>query len=101
MDRNLANREIMIEGEKGDVQQQQMNETSHVSETTDDLTSMTSEDQDIMFSETFIVKVGVCHTFQQDECSTKNNDTLQEQMCVTSHVKKTVVDVNKCKYITD
>ena len=36
MDRNLANRESMIEGEKGGVQQQQMNETSQVSETTDD-----------------------------------------------------------------
>ena len=30
MDRNLANRESMIEGEKGGVQQQQMNETSQV-----------------------------------------------------------------------
>ena len=78
MDRNLTNRESMIEGEKGSVQQQQMNETSQVSETTDDLTSMTSEDQDIMLSATFMVKVGVCHTFQQDECSTKINDTLQE-----------------------
>ena len=78
MDRNLTNRESMIEGEKGSVQQQQMNETSQVSETTDDLTSMTSEDQDIMLSATFMVKVGVCQTFQQDECSTKINDTLQE-----------------------
>ena len=100
MDRNLANREIMIEGEKGDVQQQQMNETSQVSETMDDLTSMTSEDQDIMFSETFMVKVGICQTFQQDECSTKNNDTLQEQMCVTSHVRMTVDDVTSTNVST-
>ena len=41
MDRNLANRESMIEGEKGGVQLQQINETSQVSETTDNLTSMT------------------------------------------------------------
>ena len=100
MDRNLANREIMIEGEKGDVQQQQMNETSQVSETMDDLTSMTSEDQDIMFSETFMVKVCICQTFQQDECSTKNNDTLQEQMCVTSHVRMTVDDVTSTNVST-
>ena len=46
-----------------------------------------------MFSATFMVKFGVCQTFQQDECSTKNNDTLQEQMCVTSHVRKMVDDV--------
>ena len=90
LDRNLANGESMIEGEKGGVQQQQMNETSQVSETTDDLTSMTSEDQDIMFSATFMVKVGVCQTFQRDECSTKCKDTLQEQMCMTSHVRKVI-----------
>ena len=66
-----------------------MNETAQVSETTDDLTSMTSEGQDIMFSATFMVKVGVCQTFQLDECSTKRKDTLQEQMCVTSHARKT------------
>ena len=45
----------MIKGEECGVQQQQMNETSQVIETTDDLTSMTSEDQDIMFSATFMV----------------------------------------------
>ena len=100
IDRNLANRESMIEGEKGGVQQQQMNETSQVSETTDDLTSMTSEDQDIMFSATFMVKVGVYQTFQQDECSTKRKDTLQEQMCVTSHVRKTVDDVTSTNVST-
>ena len=50
-----------------------------------------------MFSALFMVKVGVCQTFQQDECSTKNNDTLQEQMCVTSHVRKTVDDMTSTK----
>ena len=89
----MANRESMIEGEKCGVQQQQMNETSQVSETTDDLTSMTSEGQDIMFSATFMVKVGVCQTFQQDECSTKRKDTLREQMCMTPHVKETLDNV--------
>ena len=69
-----------------------MNETSQVSERTEDLTPMTSEGQD-MFSATFIVKVGVCQTFQEGECITKCKDTLQEQMCVTSHVRKTVDDV--------
>ena len=54
---------------------------------------MTSEGQDIMFSATFMVKVGVCQTFQEGECSTKCKDTLQEQMRVTSHVRKTVDDV--------
>ena len=90
----------MTEGEKGGVQQQQMNETSQVSETTDDLTSLTSEGQDNMFSATFMVKVGVCQTIQQDECSTKRNNTLQEQMCVTSHVRKTVDDVTSTNVST-
>ena len=90
----------MIEGEQGGVQQQQINETSQVSETTDDLTSMTSEGQDIVFSATFMVKVGVCQTFQQDECSTKRKDTLQEQMCVTSHLRKTVDDVTSTNVST-
>ena len=53
---------------------------------------MTSEGQDIMFSATSMVKVGVCQTFQQDECSTKRKDMLQEQMCVTSSVRKRVDD---------
>ena len=86
-DRNLSNGESIIKGEECSVQQPQMNET------TDDLTSMTSEGQDIMFSATFMVKVGVCQTFQEGECSTKCKDTLQEQMRVTSHVRKTVDDV--------
>ena len=80
------------------MQQQQMNESSQVSETKDDLTSMTSGGRYIMLSATFMIKVGVCQTFKQDEYSTKSKDTLQEQMCVTSHLRKTV---NKCKYITD
>ena len=82
------------------MQKPQMNETSQVSETTDDLTSMTSEGQDIMYSATFMVKVGVCQTFQQDDCSTKRKDTLQEQMCVTSHVRKTVDDVTSTNVST-
>ena len=60
-----------------------MDETSQVCRTTDDLTSMTSEGQDIiMFSATFMVNVGVCQTFQQGECNTKHKDMLQEQMCM-------------------
>ena len=93
MDRNLANRESLIEGEKGGLQQQQMNETSQVSMKKEDSTSMTSEGQDIMFSGTFMVKVGACQTFQEGECSTKCKDTLQEQMCMTSHVRETLDNV--------
>ena len=91
IDRNLSNGESIIKGEKGSVQQQQMNETSQVSETTNDLTSMISEGQDIMYSATFMVKVGVCQTFQEGEYSRKQKDTLQEQM--TSHVKETLDNV--------
>ena len=91
-DRNLSNGENIIKGEECSMRQQ-MNETSQVSEKTDDLTSMTSEGQGIMYSGTFMVKVGACQTFQEGECSTKCKDTLQEQMCVTSHVRKTVDDV--------
>ena len=40
-----------------------------------------------------MVKVGACQTFQEGECSTKCKDTLQEQMCVTAHVRKTVDNV--------
>ena len=86
-DRNLSNGESIIKGEECSVQQPQMNET------TDDLTSMVSEGQGIMYSGTFMVKVGPCQTFQEGECSTKYKDTLQGQMCVTSHVRKTVDDV--------
>ena len=63
IDRNLSNGESMIEGEKGGVQLQQMNETSQVSETMEDLTSMTSVDHAIIISATFMVKIGVCQTF--------------------------------------
>ena len=91
IDRNLSNGERMIEGEKGGVQQQQMNETSQVSKRTEDLIPMTSEGQDIMFNATFIVKVGVCQTFQGGEYSRKQKDTLQEQM--KSHVKETLDNV--------
>ena len=86
-DRNLSNGESIIKGEECSVQQPQMNET------TDVLTSMVSEGQGIMYSGTFMVKVGACQTFQEGECSTKCKDTLQGQMCVTSHVRKTVDDV--------
>ena len=93
MDKSSLNRESTITGDERGVQRQQMNETSQVSEKTDDLTSMTSEDQDIMFSATFMVKVGVCQTFQGGEYSRKHKDTLQERMCMTSHVRKTVENV--------
>ena len=93
MDRHLSNGESMIKREECGVQKPQMNETSQVSETTDDLTSMTSEGQDIMFSATFMVKVGVCQTFQEGEYSRKQKDTLHEQMCMTSHVKETLDNV--------
>ena len=86
----------MIKEECG-VQQQQMNETSQVSETTDDLTSLTSEDQDIMFSATFMVKVGVCRTFQEGGCNTKHKDMLQEHMCMTSHLRETLDNVRSAK----
>ena len=93
-DRNLSNGESIIKGEECSVQQPQMNET------TDDLTSMVSEGQGIMYSGTFMVKVGACQTFQEGECSTKCKDTLQEQMCVTSHVRKTVDDVTSANVST-
>ena len=92
-DRNLSNGENIIEGEECGLQKSQMNETSQVSEKTGNITPMTSEDQDIVFNATFMVKVGVCQTFQEGECSTKCKDTLREQMFVTSHVRKTVDDV--------
>ena len=78
MDRSLSSRENMIKRGECGMQQQQINETSQVSETTVDLISITSEEQDIMFSATFMVKVGVCQTFQEDECITNRKDTLQE-----------------------
>ena len=92
----------MIEEDKCGLQQQRMNEKSHVRVKKEDLTSITSEGQEIMFSATFMVKIGVCQTFQQDECSTKSKDTLQEQMCVTSHVhvRKTVDDVTSTNVST-
>ena len=93
IDRNSSNGESILKGEEGGLQQQQMNETSQVSMKNEDSTSMTSEGQGIMYSGTFMVKVGACQTFQEGECSTKCKDTLQEQMRVTSHVRKTVDDV--------
>ena len=82
------------------MQQQQMNETSQVSETTDDLTPMTSEGQDIMLSGTFMEEVGVCLTFQEGKCSTKRKDTLQEQLCMMSHVKETLDNVTSANVST-
>ena len=93
IDRNLSNGESILKGEEGGLQQQQMNETSQVSMKKEDSTSMTSEGQGIMYSGTFMVKVVACQTFQKGEYSTKCKDTLHEQMCVTSHVRKTVDDV--------
>ena len=100
MDKSSLNMESTITGDEHGVQRQQMNETSQVSEKTDDLTSMTSEGLGIMYSGTFMVKVGACQTFQEGECSTKCKDTLQEQMCVTSHVRKTVDDVTSTNVST-
>ena len=93
MDRNLSNGESMIKGEECGVQKPQMNETSQVSERTEDLTPMTSEGQDSMFSATFMVKAGACQIFQESEYSRKHKDTLQERMCMTSHVRETVDNV--------
>ena len=88
-DRNLSNGENIIKGEECSMRQQ-MNETSQVSEKTDDLTSMTSEGQGIMYSGTFMVKVGVCQTFQEGEYSRMHKDTLREQMNVTSAIVSTL-----------
>ena len=93
IDRNLSNGESKIKGEECDVQKPRMNETSQVSEKTDNLTSMKSGGQDTMFSATFMVKVGACPTFQEGEYSRMHKNTLQEQMCVTSHVRETVNNV--------
>ena len=93
IDRNSSNVESMIKGEECGVQKPQMNETSQVSERAEDLTPMTSEGQDIMFSATFMVKVGACQTFQESEYSRKHKDTLQERMCMTSYVRETVDNV--------
>ena len=92
IDRNLSNGESKIKGEECSVQMPQMNETLHVSERTEVLTPMTSEGQDIMYSATFMVKVGVCQTFQGDEYSREQKGTLQEQM--KSHVKETLDNVS-------
>ena len=91
MDKSSLNRESTIVGDESGVQRQQMNEMSQVSEKTDDSTSMTSEGQDIMFSGTFMIKVGVCQTFQEGKYSRKQKDTLQEQMKL--HVKETLDNV--------
>ena len=93
IDKSSLNRESTITGDERGVQQQQINETSQVSMKKEDSTSMTSEGQGIMYSGTFMVKVGACQTFQEGEFRTNCKETLQEQMCVTSHVRKTVDDV--------
>ena len=100
IDRNLSNGESILKGEEGGLQQQQMNETSQVCMKKDDSTSMTSEGQGIMYSGTFMVKVGACQTFQEGECSTKCKDTLREQMCVTSHVRETLDNVTSANVST-
>ena len=91
INRNLSNGESKMEGEECGVQKSQMNETSRASERTGDITPVTSEGQDIMFSATFMVKVGVCQTFQEGEYSRMHKDTLQKQM--KSHVKETLDNV--------
>ena len=40
-----------------------------------------------------MVNVGVCQTFQEGEYSRKQKDMLQEQMCMTSHVRETLDNV--------
>ena len=90
IDRNLSNGESISKGEEGGLQQQQMNETSQVSMKKEDSTSMTSEGQGIMYSGTFMVKVGVCQTFQEGEYSRMHKDTLREQMNVTSAIVSTL-----------
>ena len=81
MDINLSNGESMITGEECDIQKPQINETSQVSERTEDLTPMTSEGQDITFNATFMV-VGACQTFQNDD-----------YLCTTSQVSEALSDV--------
>ena len=93
IDKSSLNRESTITEDERGVQQQQINETSQVSMKKEDSTSMTSEGQGIMYSGTFMVKVGACQTFQGSEYRRKLEDTLQEQMCVTSHVRETLDDV--------
>ena len=97
IDKSSLNRESTITREEGGLQQQQMNETSQVSVKKEDSTSMTSEDQDIVFNATFMVKVGVCQTFQEEEYSRMHKDTLREQMCTTSRVKETLDNVTSTK----
>ena len=63
-----------------------MSETSQVSGATDDITSMASEGQAMTFSATFVVKVGVCQTFQEDECNRKCENTLKEQLSITNQL---------------
>ena len=84
MDKSSLNMESTITGEECSVQQPQMNET------TDDLTSMVSEGQGMMYSGTFMVKVGACQTFQEGEYSRMHKDTLREQMNVTSAIVSTL-----------
>ena len=93
MDKSSLNMESTITGDERGVQRQQLNETSRASERTEDSTSMTSEGQGIMYSGTFMVKVGVCQTFQEGEYSRMHKDTLRGQMCVTSHVRETLDNV--------
>ena len=40
-----------------------------------------------------MVKVDACQTFQESEYSREHKDTLQERMCMTSHVRETVDNV--------
>ena len=84
MNKSSLNMESTITGEECSVQQPQ------IGETTDDLTSMVSEGQGMMYSGTFMVKVGACQTFQEGEYSRMHKDTLREQMNVTSAIVSTL-----------
>ena len=70
------------EGRKSDEQQNQVSETSQVKEIADGTTSMTSEDQAMAFSATFII-AGACRTFQEDD-----------YLCTTSRVSKALQTLN-------
>ena len=100
IDKSSLNRESTITGDERGVQKSQMNGTSQVSERTGDITQMTSEDQDIVFNATFMVKVGVCQTFQEGEYSRMHKDTMREQMCVTSYIRETLDNVTSANVST-
>ena len=94
-DRSLPVIMSATEGRNSDEEQNQVSETSQVSETTDGTTSMTSEDQAMAFSATFVV-VGVCKTIQNDDysCTTSQvSGALRKSSDVAS-----VIPINEMYY---